>query len=231
MSSLISFSHTRIQNDFENRTHWGSFNLPQRGLTLESEQLQRTLSFIEWIHHFHTIKGNQSPALRLVTGYTFNIQITVMFTFNVLQHSLHIKKASNINVKNFEVFFFVLFFKCCVYLIFCTKTMNDGNIYRSLTETKQYLKLNKKQKKSSHCDVAPLCYTSSSVDLSKLLLVAKVSRLPLDCVASLPHNSQPYPWKYSFKRQNNSNAKHAFKLSVYRTNVFSLLSKASVCTE
>lgn len=135
------------------------------------------------------IKGNQSPALRLVSGYTFSIQITVMFTFNVLQHSLRIKKASNINIK--RTFFFLLvffvFFKCRVYLIFCTKTMNN-EVFTALRRN-NILKLNKKQTKNSCCDVAPLCYTSSSVDLSKLLLVAKVTRLPLDCVASLPHKS------------------------------------------
>lgn len=140
------------------------------------------------------IKGNQSPGLRLVSGYTCSIQITVMFTFNILQHSLHLKSLTS--TSRISIFFVLLcFFKCCVFLIFCTKTMND-EIFKSLTETK-YLKLNKKQKKNSRRDAAPLCYTSSSVDLSKLL-VAKVTRLPLDCVASLPHNSQPYPWKYSF---------------------------------
>lgn len=94
------------------------------------------------------IKGNQSPALRLVSGYTFSIQITVMFTFNVLQHSLRIKKASNINIK--RTFFFLLvffvFFKCHVYLIFCTKTMNN-EVFTALTETKQYFKAQQKTDK------------------------------------------------------------------------------------
>ena len=71
-----------------------------------------------------------------------------------------------------------------------------------------------------------LGYTSSSVDLSKLLLVAKVTRLPLDCVASLPHNSHG---NHSLgntvlrtMQENSSNAKHAFKLSVYRTYIYSV---------
>lgn len=37
------------------------------------------------------------------------------------------------------------------------------------------------------CHVASLSYKSPPVDLSKLLLVMKVTRFALDCVASLPH--------------------------------------------
>lgn len=79
--------------------------------------------------------------------------------------------------------------------------MNDEIFTDLKSETKTIFKAQQKQKKNSCCDVASLRYTSSSVDLSKLLLVTKVTKLPLDCVASLPHKQswQPYPWKYSNK--------------------------------
>lgn len=74
--------------------------------------------------------------------------------------------------------------------------------------------------------MASLCYTSSSVDLSKLLLVAKVTGLPLDCVASPPHkhhgNSSHGNTVLRTTQENSSNAKHAFKLSVYRTYIYSV---------
>lgn len=95
--------------------------------------------------------------------------------------------------------------------------------YLSLTETKQYLKLNGKL----GCHVASLRYTSSSVDLSKLLLVAKVTGLPFGLCrvlfyATVMANRAHANTVLRTTQENSSNAKHAFKLSVYRTYIYSV---------
>lgn len=112
-----------------------------------------------------------------------------------------------------------LVFKRRLYSIICTKTTNDAlNSYKTIFKAQQ--------KQTSCRNVAPLCYTSSSVDLSKLLLVSKFAKLHLDCVASPPHNSHGNRSHVATvlrtTQENSSNARHAFKLSVFRTYIYSV---------
>lgn len=65
--------------------------------------------------------------------------------------------------------------------------MND-EIFTNLQQRQNNVQRSTKTE-TSRRHMASLRYLSSSVDLSKLLLVAKVTRLPLDCVASPPLNS------------------------------------------
>lgn len=70
----------------------------------------------------------------------------------------------------------------------------NGEIYLPIfNRDKTIFKAQQKKKKRKETDL-PRCHRGIStlyfliVDLSKLLLVAKVTRLPLDCIASLSHN-------------------------------------------
>lgn len=140
-----------------------------------------------------------------------SIQITDVFTC-IYCRTHCVLRAEHPHERN-------LVFKCQVYSIFCTKTTNDAlNSYKTIFKAQQ--------KQTSCRNVAPLCYTSSPVDLSKLLLVTKFTRLHLDCVPSPPHNSHGNrshgDTVLRTTQENSSNARHAFKLSVFRTYIYSV---------